>query len=61
MVEASETGRVRLLAARPSLYLHGHLAAFADPAGDGGYQISAESVARAARAGLTAPDYAQAA
>jgi hypothetical protein len=39
----------------PSLYLHGHLAPFADPAGDG-YRITAASVARAAEAGLTAPD-----
>jgi len=55
-VEADESGRVRLLAARPSLYLHGHLAAFADPAGAGAYQISAESISRAVRAGLTAPE-----
>lgn len=55
-VEVSETGRVRLLAHRPSLYLHGHLAALADPVGEDQYQISHASVARAARAGLTAPE-----
>ncbi|MCC6190435.1 MAG: helicase-associated domain-containing protein [Anaerolineales bacterium] len=58
-VEAEEDGRVRLLAPRPNLYLHGHLAAFADPAGDGAYQISALSVSRAARAGLGAADVLQ--
>lgn len=55
-VEVSETGEVRLLARRPNLYLHGHLAAFADPAGEDHYQMTPASVARAARAGLTAPD-----
>jgi hypothetical protein len=55
-IEADETGRLRLLAARPSLYLHGRLAAFADRAGDSTYQISAESVTRAVRAGMTAPE-----
>ncbi len=54
-VEASESGEVRLLARRPSLYLHGHLAALADPAGEGRYQVSAATVARAARAGFSAP------
>jgi len=54
--DVSETGEVRLLAQRPSLYLHGHLAALADPVGEDRYQISPASVARAARAGLTAPD-----
>ncbi|MEP7357895.1 MAG: helicase-associated domain-containing protein [Anaerolineales bacterium] len=54
-VEADDAGRVRLLAARPNLYLHGRLAAFADPAGEGLYQLSAESVARAGRGGLAAP------
>ena len=55
-VEAAETGEVRLLARRPSLFLHGHLAVLADPAGEGRYQISAATVARAVRAGLSAPD-----
>jgi hypothetical protein len=55
-VEAGEDGRVRLLARRPNLFLHGHLAGFADPAGDDAYQISAGSVARAARAGLGAAE-----
>jgi hypothetical protein len=58
-VEAGETGQVRLLAARPNLYLHGHLAPLADPAGDDHYQISAGSVARAVRAGFTAPEILQ--
>ena len=56
-VEASETGEVTLLTRQPSLYLHGHLAAFADPAGDpqAGYVISAATVNRAIRGGLAAP------
>ena len=58
-VEAGETGQVRFLAARPNLYLHGHLAPLADPAGQDSYQISAASVARAVRAGFTAPEILQ--
>jgi hypothetical protein len=54
-VEASESGELRLLARQPSLYLHGHLAAFADPVADDRYALSAASVARATRAGLSAP------
>lgn len=54
-VQASESGALRLVARQPSLYLHGHLAAFADPAGDDAYTISAATVQRAVRAGLTAP------
>ncbi len=55
-VTADEAGRVHLLTRRPNLYLHGSLAAFADPAGDTAYQISAVSIARAARAGLGASE-----
>jgi len=55
-VTADESGAVRLLTRRPNLYLHGSLAAFADPAGDTAYQISAASIARAARAGLGAAE-----
>ncbi len=58
-VAASATGEVRVLAPRPSLYLHGHLATFADPQGDDHYQISATTIGRATRAGLTAPDILQ--
>ena len=55
-VQAQEDGALRFIARRPSLYLHGHLAAFADPDEAGGYQVTAETVARAARAGLSAPE-----
>jgi hypothetical protein len=55
-VQADEAGGLRFVAPRPSLYLHGHLAAFANPAGPEGYQIGADSVARALRAGLRAKD-----
>lgn len=58
-VEADERGALRLLARQPSLYLHGHLAAFADPRGEAGYEVSDITVARAARAGLTAPRIVQ--
>lgn len=54
-VEAREDGTLRLLARQPSLYLHGHLAAVADPLGDDAYAVSAATVQRATRAGLTAP------
>lgn len=57
-VSADESGTVRLLTLRPSLYLHGRLAAFADPAGENAYQISAASISRAARAGLSADEVA---
>lgn len=53
-VIAAENGELRFTALMPSLYLHGHLAAFADPLGEG-YCITAASVSRAARAGITAP------
>ena len=35
-IQADETGTLRFATPRPSLYLHGHLAAFADPAGADG-------------------------
>lgn len=54
-VAASEAGELTFVARQPSLYLHGHLAAFADPAGENGYLITAATVTRAVRAGLTAP------
>ena len=53
-VIADESGGLRLATPRPSLYLHAHLAAFADAAGADAYQISADSVGRALRAGLNA-------
>jgi hypothetical protein len=37
------------------LYLHGHLAAFADPIDEQHYQITAETIERATRSGLTSP------
>jgi hypothetical protein len=61
-IQADDTGRLRFSTPRPSLYVHGHLAAFADPAvpdeagGAEAYQISADTVARALRAGFTAND-----
>lgn len=58
-VVASETGAVQLAVRAPSLYLHGHLAAFADPAPGGGYQLTHSSVARAARNGLAASEILQ--
>jgi hypothetical protein len=54
-VQASATGVLHWVARQPSLYLHGHLAAFADPGGEDTYAISAATVQRAVRAGLTAP------
>ncbi len=58
-VLADEAGHVRLLTRRPNLYLHGRLAAFADPAGETAYHISAASISRAARAGLGAAEVEQ--
>jgi hypothetical protein len=58
-VIASETGAVQLAVRAPSLYLHGHLAAFADPAPGGGYQLTQVSVARAAQNGLAAAEILQ--
>jgi hypothetical protein len=55
-VQAEINGTLRFTVRCPSLYLHGHLAAFADPDDKGGYQVTAETVARAARAGLSAPE-----
>ncbi len=55
-VQADETGGLRLMVARPSLYLHGHLAAFADPRDVDRYQITADTVSRAMRAGVAAPE-----
>jgi hypothetical protein len=54
-VSASAGGEIRLTLRSPSLYLHGHLAPYADPAGEG-YRITAASVARAVTAGVTAPE-----
>jgi len=55
-VTATEAGEVRFAVRAPSLYLHGHLAAVADPAEGGDYRITAETVGRAARSGLSAND-----
>ena len=54
-ITISESGEIRFTRRAPSLYLHGHLAPFADPVGEG-YHITAASVARAATAGLSAPE-----
>jgi hypothetical protein len=54
-VTATESGEIRFNGHLPSLYLHGHLAPFANPLGEG-YQITPDSVQRAVHSGLTAPD-----
>lgn len=48
-------GMITFSTRAPSLYLHGHLAAIADPLDDTHYQITAETIERATRSGLTAP------
>jgi hypothetical protein len=53
-VTVTAQGEMHFTVPTPSLYLHGHLAAFADPLGKG-YRITPTSVARAARAGIAAP------
>lgn len=56
-VIATETGELHFTTRLPSLYLHGHLVAFADPLeGGAGYQITAESVRRGARSGIGAEE-----
>jgi hypothetical protein len=57
-VTCSETGEIRFNSRLASLYLHGHLAPFANPHGEG-YQITSDSVQRAVRSGLTAPEITQ--
>ncbi len=54
-VVAGEDGRLRFTVPAADLYLHGHLARFADPDGEG-YRLTPASVGRAARSGLGAPE-----
>ena len=51
----SAAGTIEFTTRAPSLYLHGHLAAIADPIDDLHYEITAETIERATRSGLTAP------
>ncbi|RPI31969.1 MAG: hypothetical protein EHM70_10130 [Chloroflexota bacterium] len=51
---AEAGGDLRFRARFPNLYLHGHLASFADPVEDR-YRITQATISRALRAGLTAP------
>jgi hypothetical protein len=53
-IVATETGEIAFTTRAPSLYLHGHLAAFADPIDEQHYEITAETIERATRGGLTA-------
>ena len=54
-ITVDEEGTIELATRVPSLYLHGHLAAIANPIDDLHYQITAETIERATRSGLTAP------
>jgi hypothetical protein len=54
-VEVSPEGCLRFKVATPDLYLHGRLARFSDLDGTTGYQMTAASVQRAVRTGMTAP------
>jgi hypothetical protein len=54
-VQVTESGEVRFINRLPSLYLHGHLAAFAEQDQDA-YRITPASVQRAVRNGMTAPE-----
>jgi hypothetical protein len=53
-VEVTPEGRLLFTVPAPDLYLHGHLARFAEPE-DGGYRLTPASLQRAARNGMTAP------
>lgn len=57
-VTCAESGAVRLNGRMTNLYLHGHLAAFANPV-EKDYQITPDSVQRAVRSGITAPEIIQ--
>lgn len=57
-VTCHETGQVHINGRMASLYLHGHLAAFANPV-DSGYRITPDSVQRAVRSGISAPEIIQ--
>jgi hypothetical protein len=65
-IAIADDGTIEFTTRTPSLYLHGHLAALADPLppqdgdraasiDDTHYQITADTIERAARSGLTAP------
>jgi hypothetical protein len=51
----SAEGTIEFTTRAPSLYLHGHLAAIADPIDPQHYWITAETIERATRSALTAP------
>lgn len=53
-VELAPDGRLSFTVPTPDLYLHGHLARFAEPE-DGGYRLTPAALQRAARNGMTAP------
>jgi hypothetical protein len=54
-VQVDERGGLRFDPHTATLYLHGHLEAFAEPDGPDRYALTRASVARAVRAGLDAP------
>jgi hypothetical protein len=54
-IVVADDGTIEFTTRAPSLYLHGHLAAIADPIDAQHYQITAETIERATRSGLTAP------
>ena len=54
-IAVADEGTIEFTTRAPSLYLHGHLAAIADPIDAQHYQITAETIERATRSGLTAP------
>ena len=51
----TDDGTLEFTTRAPSLYLHGHLAAIADPIDAAHYRIAADTIERATRSGLTAP------
>ena len=54
-VEVSPDGRLSFTVPTPDLYLHGHLARFAEPEA-GGYRLTPSSMQRAVRNGMSAPE-----
>jgi hypothetical protein len=55
IVDVSDEGTLRFLISNPDLYLHGYLSRFADLISGTEYQLSAASIQRAVRNGMTAP------
>ena len=56
IVEIDNEGIMQFSIANPDLYLHGHLARFADQVNGLEYRLSASSIKRAVRNGMTAPE-----